>query len=270
MNYSRYIFIGIAIKCALLLSYYLYTRHFVHANGKDIIIGEEQEEFKRRPIDPGGIIIPHSNSLIYEKLKPANALEAEINLSPDPEEPIDVGLRSHANDVAEYDSIDDILAKIDLDGEGKPVKNVPSLESDNAINAITTKLAYNMEDEENDDNNPEVTREQPETNIPKLKITRLSGENNKLYKLNKDSADSGYKIQLSSAWSEKEAKNEWQRIQMRHMKYLKNAHLIIQKVETNNNRIIYLVMAGSYPSLNQAKLVCKKLVSSKQNCIVTK
>jgi len=267
MNYSRYIFIGIAIKCALLLSYYLYTRHFVHTNGKDIIIGEEQEEFKRRPIDPGGIIIPHSNSLIYEKLKPANALEAEINLSPDPEEPIDLGFRSHANDVAEYDSIDDILAKIDLDGEGKPAKNVPSLESDNAI---TTKLAYNMEDEENDDNNPEVTREQLETNIPKLKITRLSGENNKLYKLNKDPADSGYKIQLSSAWSEKEAKNEWQRIQMRHMKYLKNAHLIIQKVETNNNRIIYLVMAGNYPSLNQAKLVCKKLVSSKQNCIVTK
>lgn len=266
MNYSRYIFIGIAIKCALLLSYYLYTRHFVYTNGKDIIIEEEQEKFKRRPIDPGGIIIPHSNSLVYEKLKPANALETEINLSTDPEEPIDLGFRSHPNDVAEYDSIDDILAKIDLDGEGKQAKNVPSLESDNAI---TTKLAYNIEDEENDGNNPDVSREQPD-NIPKLKITRLSGENNKLYKLNKDPVDSGYKIQLSSAWSEKEAKNEWQRIQMRHMKYLKNAQLIIQKVKTNNNRIIYLVMAGNYPSLNQAKLVCKKLVSSKQNCIVTK
>ena len=103
-----------------------------------------------------------------------------------------------------------------------------------------------------------------------LKITRLSGENNKLYKLNKKSADSGYKIQLSSAWSEKEANNEWERIQMRHIKYLKNAQLVIKKVKTNNNRIIYLVMAGNYPSLNQAKLVCKKLVSSKQNCIVTK
>jgi len=267
MSYSRYIFIGLAIKSALLLSYYLYTTHFSHTNGKDIIIGEEQEEFKRRPIDPGGIIIPHSNSLIYEKLKPVSALEAEVNLSSDPEEPLELGFRSHANDVAEYDSIDDILAKIDLDGEGKQAKNVPSLESDNAI---TTKLAYNMEDEENDDNNPDVSREQLETNIPKLKITRLSGENNKLYKLDKDSADSGYKIQLSSAWSEKEAKNEWQRIQMRHMKYLKNAQLIIQKVETNNNRIIYLVMAGKYRSLNQGKLVCKKLVSSKQNCIVTK
>jgi septal ring-binding cell division protein DamX len=96
------------------------------------------------------------------------------------------------------------------------------------------------------------------------------GENNKLYKLNKNSADSGYKIQLSSAWSEKEAKNEWERIQIRHIKYLKNAQLVIKKVKTNNDRIIYLVMAGNYPSLNQAKLVCKKLVSSKQNCIVTK
>ena len=91
-----------------------------------------------------------------------------------------------------------------------------------------------------------------------------------LYKLNKNSAESGYKIQLSSAWSEKEANNEWERIQMRHIKYLKNAQLVIKKVKTNNDRIIYLVMAGNYPSLNQAKLVCKKLVSSKQNCIVTK
>ncbi|WPX98228.1 SPOR domain-containing protein [Candidatus Megaera polyxenophila] len=267
MNYSRYIFIGIAIKCALLLSYYLYTRHFVHANGKDIIIGEEQEEFKRRPIDPGGIIIPHSNSLIYEKLKPANALEAEINLSPDPEEPIDLGFRSHANDVAEYDSIDDILAKIDLDGEDKSAANVSSAAVDDTLNAVPTSI---IEDGGNADNSTDENKGEAESNIPQLKITRLSGENNKLYKLNKDPADSGYKIQLSSAWSEKEAKNEWQRIQMRHMKYLKNAHLIIQKVETNNNRIIYLVMAGNYPSLSQAKLVCKKLVSSKQNCIVTK
>ena len=265
MKYSRYIFIGLVIKCALLLSYYLYARHFSYTNGKDIIIGEEQEEFKRRPIDPGGIIIPHSNSLIYEKLKPASAIETEVNLSSDPEEPLELGFRSHANDVAEYDSIDDILAKIDLEGEGKPAVNVSSPELDNTV---TAELTSNMEDDGNDDNNPDVSK--GEADIPQLKITKLSGENNKLYKLNNDSADSGYKIQLSSAWSEKEAKNEWERIQMRHMKYLKNAQLVIKKVKTNNNRIIYLVMAGNYPSLNQAKLVCKKLVSSKQNCIVTK
>ena len=265
MKYSRYIFIGLVIKCALLLSYYLYTRHFSYTNGKDIIIGEEQEEFKRRPIDPGGIIIPHSNSLIYEKLKPASAIETEVNLSSDPEEPLELGFRSHANDVAEYDSVDDILAKIDLEGEGKPAVNVSSPELDNTV---TAELTSNMEDDGNDDNNPDVSK--GEADIPQLKITKLSGENNKLYKLNNDSADSGYKIQLSSAWSEKEAKNEWERIQMRHMKYLKNAQLVIKKVKTNNNRIIYLVMAGNYPSLNQAKLVCKKLVSSKQNCIVTK
>ena len=110
MKYSRYISIGLVIKCALLLSYYLHTRHFSYTNGKDIIIGEEQEEFKRRPIDPGGIIIPHSNSLIYEKLKPASAIETEVNLSSDPEEPLELGFRSHANDVAEYDSIDDIFS----------------------------------------------------------------------------------------------------------------------------------------------------------------
>lgn len=267
MRYSRSIVIALVIIGALLLSYYLYTRHILYTNGKDIIIGEEQEEFKRRPIDPGGIIIPHSNSLIYEKLKPANVPEAEINLSSDPEEPLELGFRSRANDVAEYDSIDDILAKIDLDGEDKSAANVSSVAVDNTLNAVPTSI---IEDGGNVDNSTEENMGQAESNIPQLKITRLSGENNKLYKLNKNSADSGYKIQLSSAWSEKEANNEWERIQMRHIKYLKNAQLVIKKVKTNNNRIIYLVMAGNYPSLNQAKLVCKKLVSSKQNCIVTK
>ena len=267
MRYSRSIVIALVIIGALLLSYYLYTRHFSHINGNDIIIGEEQEEFKRRPIDPGGIIIPHSNSLIYEKLKPASAIEAEVNLSSEPEEPLELNFRSPANDVAEYDSIDDILAKIDLDGEDKSGMNVSSLEIDANVNAMPTSI---IEDVGNVDNSTDENRGEAESNIPQLKITRLSGENNKLYKLNKNSADSGYKIQLSSAWSEKEAKNEWERIQIRHIKYLKNAQLVIKKVKTNNNRIIYLVMAGNYPSLNQAKLVCKKLVSSKQNCIVTK
>ena len=180
MRYSRYIFIGVVIKCTLLLSYYLYTRHFLYTNGKDIIIGEEQEEFKRRPIDPGGIIIPHSNSLIYEKLKPANAPEAEIKLSSDPEEPLELGFRSHAHDVAEYDSIDDILAKIDLDGEDKSGMNVSSLEIDANVNAMPTSI---IEDVGNVDNSTDENRGEAESNIPQLKITRLSGENNKLYKL---------------------------------------------------------------------------------------
>ncbi len=71
---------------------------------------------------------------IYQKLKPADVIVAEANLLFTPEEPLKLGFRSSANDVAEYE-LDDILGKIDLDAE-----------------------------------------------------------DNKLYKLNKDSADSGYKI----------------------------------------------------------------------------
>jgi len=71
---------------------------------------------------------------IYQKLKPADVIAAEANLLFTPEELLELGFRSPANDVAKYD-LGDILAKIDLDGE-----------------------------------------------------------DNKLYKLNKNSADSGYKI----------------------------------------------------------------------------
>ena len=104
-----------------------------------------------------------------------------------------------------------------------------------------------------------------------LKIIQIDDQNNKLQKLNMHSdKDFGYKLHLSSAWSEKEAKNEWQKIKARHAKYLDKTELTIKKVTASNGKIIYLVMAGNYSSLDKAKLICKKLHLSNQNCIVTK
>ncbi len=95
-------------------------------------------------------------------------------------------------------------------------------------------------------------------------------ENNKLHKVNINNSENNYKLQLTSAWSEKEAKNKWEKIKLRHIKYLKNSKLITKKIKTNDGKIIYLIMAGNYASLSQAKLICKKLIAKKQSCIVTK
>ena len=63
---------------------------------------------------------------------------------------------------------------------------------------------------------------------------------------------------------------KWQTISQKHRKILNDANLIIKKIEGKNERIFFLVMAASYPSLSHAKLLCKKLSKRKQNCIVTK
>ncbi len=257
MRYSKIILFAVITLAGLIA---LYLKYFSHINNKDIILSENQEEYKRKPLDPGGVIIPHSNSLIYEKLKPSNAMIGNVNFLSAPEEPIDLGFKSNLEDVIVYDSIDDILAKIDLNDEDKLIQNEPA-KRDDSVNDTNDLANSNMISNKINDF---------DTTPSKLKITKLETEPNKQYSFNISSVDSDYKIQLSSAWSEKEAQIEWEKIQSRHIKYLKNTKLVIKKVKVNNNRIIYLIMAGNYPSLNQAKLVCKKLVLSKQNCIVTK
>ena len=266
MRYSKIILFAVITLAGLIA---LYLKCFSHINNKDIILSENQEEYKRKPLDPGGVIIPHSNSLIYEKLKPSNAMIGNVNFLSDPEEPIDLGFKSNLENVAVYDSIDDILAKLDLHQEDIIARNEPSNREEDSVSNTTDLVNSNSLHDEIHVSDTPIT---PSTDqiVSKLKITKLGAENNKLYGFNINSVESGYKIQLSSAWSEKEAKTEWQKIQVRHIKYLKNAQLIVKKVKVNNDRIIYLIMSGNYSSLNQAKLICKQLVSNKQNCIVTK
>ena len=263
MRYSKIIFFTLIILTGLVISYYKY---FLHTYNQNIILSEEQEEYKRKPLDPGGVIIPHSNSLIYEKLNINNAIIENINFLSEPEEPIDLIFKSNLEDVIVFDSIDDILAKLNLYEDDEIIQNEYS-NNDNSVNNVNnTANSSNISDKTNDS---DINHNTNQTSS-QLKIIKLSAENNRHYSFSTNSVDSSYKIQLSSAWSEKEAKIEWKKIQLRHAKYLKNKKLVIKKVRITNNKIIYLIMAGNYPSLNQAKLVCKKLTLSKQNCIVTK
>lgn len=264
MNRPRIFLFSAVIFCISVSLYFAYSRYFSPVMAKGIILSEDQEEYKKKPVDPGGIVIPHSNSLIYEKLKPGRATaESRTNLQPDPESPMELEFKANSgaldtqNTDAIYDSIDDILAKLDLSGTepgfafGTPDLQGPELLPNDSVTSEDDQTGGGKKDD--------------------LKIIKVEGsDNRKLRKLGASSVDAGYKLHLSSSWSEKEAKEEWQKIQMRHLKYLGKMQGIIKKVKAKNDKIIYLVMAGSYPSLSQAKLVCKKLHLSKQNCIVTK
>jgi len=260
MNYLKAIILSAIVSGVL---FFFYSKYFMHSKNQDIVLSEEHEEHKRKPVEAGGIVIAHSSSLIYEKLNPGSVVLSKVNVLPDSEKPIELDFKSNPKNMPEYDSIDDILAKIELQAEEEsPQKE--AVTPDNVVmpNSIDSSDELLHEQDATEPSNPLTENG--------LRITNLPEETNKLYNLNINSIDSGYKIQLSSAWSEKEAQNEWKKIQARHVKYLKNAELVIKKVKANNDKIIYLIMAGHYSSVAQAKLICKKLTQAKQNCIVTK
>ena len=235
--------------------------YFYPSNTVDVItLLPDDLETKKKPNDPGGLVLPNSDSLVYERLKGGSPIEKKINLLPEPEEPIEI-TRKQEIKANILDSIDEILDNIEYyeDEYNSPEKNGV----DN-FDYVIPNVLLAKDDDRLEENSIHV----PGSNLNIIKA--LEGER-KLIKANIiDKNEKGYKIQLASAYSQNNAKKKWQSISQRHKKILKDANLIIKKIEGKNERIFFLVMAGSYPSLSHAKLLCKQLSKRKQNCIVTK
>jgi hypothetical protein len=259
MNRKSLFFRIIIILLVALVGVFCY---FKIQNSREIITLSPQEgETKRKPDDPGGIVIPNLDSLVYEKLQKGVAKNRKINILPEPEVPMDLGQKVEDNPVIYLDSIDEILANIEYHEEDVLDNNLATTDELVIPNAIKSSMIVESEEE----------KQKIEIPGTELNIIKSSDNRFKVTEISVVSAeDDGYKIHLTTAFSEGDAKKLWQEITKRHGKVLNGANLITKKIDSKNERIFYLVMAGTYPSLNHAKLVCNRLAARKQNCIVTK
>ena len=254
----------IIISVIFLLSALIATGYsfIIGAYSKEIATLEpEQGAIKIKPKDPGGMVIPHSDSLVYEKIKKGAIRQRKVNLQPDPEFPINMN-RIPETKSKFVDSIEDILANIEY-YEAQLLDD--DLDKENEEHILPNNLLVRIDEQETEADKSlfvSGTRLQ----IIRALESRYKRLDTNILSENQD----GYKIQLSSAYSLSDAKKQWLIIKRKHDKIIKNANLITKKVEGKNERIFFLVMAGTYSSLNHAKLVCRKLAARKQNCIITK
>lgn len=235
--------------------------YFYPSNNIDVVtLLPDDLVTKKKPKDPGGLVLPNSDSLVYERLKGDNFTEKKINLLPEPEEPLEI-IRKQELTANILDSIDEILDNIEYyeDEYISPEKN-----STDNLDYVMPNVLLTKADDKLEENIIRV----PGSNLNIMKA--LEGERKLITTNVVVKNEKGYKIQLASAYSQNDATKKWQSILQRHKKLLKDANLIIKKIEGKNERIFFLVMAGSYPSLSHAKLLCKQLSRRKQNCIVTK
>jgi hypothetical protein len=259
MNRKSLVFRIIIILLVTLGGVFFYFK--IQSSREIVTLSPDEGAAKRKPDDPGGIVIPNSDSLVYEKLQKSVVKNRKVNILPEPEEPIDLGQKTEDNPVIYLDSIDEILAKIEYDDNADP----SSPTSDELVMPNSTKPAEIAQSEEEE---KQAIEDIPGTS---LNVRKSSDNRFKITEVNVVSPeDDGYKIQLTTAFSEGDAKRLWQEITKRHGKILSGANLITKKIDGKNNHILYLVMAGTYPSLNHAKLTCNRLSARKQNCIVTK
>ncbi len=244
------------IFLVFLVLYYLYP----FGNKEVITLEPDEGVTKVKPMDPGGLIVPHSDSSVYDTLHSSSSKHSAVHVLPDPEDPMEIVRNASSAQPQFLDSIDDILANIEYYEESLLDDSLSEHALPNMLASKDAKL--NMH--EHDDRMVLVSG-------TKLRVFKALEDR---YEAPRDNIvldmDGGYKIQLSSASSYEDAKIQWQQIKQRNHKTLNNANLIIKKVEGKNERIFYLVMAGSYPSLNYAKMICRQLSFKKQNCIVTK
>ncbi|MDG1436642.1 MAG: SPOR domain-containing protein [Rickettsiaceae bacterium] len=258
MRRRHVISLGILVLTGLMLMLYVLRP----LNNEIPILQADEGDTKTRPLDSGGVVIPYSDNLVYDKLHSKGTKPDQIHLSPEPEKPITI---EHSVEQSSrfLDSIDAILANIEH-YEKELLESSDG--NDNSDYIIPNKLL----------SKEEANRGESESEFiylpgTKLKIIKSIEDRYKVNSVNVVSQEvKGYKLQLSSAHSEEDARKQWSNIQQKYAKILLNAHFIVKKIEGKNNRIFYLVMAGTYPSLNHAKLVCKRLNAKKQNCIVTR
>lgn len=219
---------------------------------------------KVRPEEPGGIVIPNTDSLIYNQ---EIFNKKRIQLLPDPEEPINIPrpvLDNTSDQLIYTDSIDDILNNLErYEKLYNEISNNADLTDDAAQSGIvesseTAELAVN----------DQVTAEKEKAvnpydlEIQKATTKRRWTKNN----INQN----GYLVQLGVAFNENDAANKWQLIKKKHNKLLGKREMILQKGQGSNGKFFYLIMTGYYESFSDAKYVCRQLIAQKQSCIITK
>lgn len=247
------VLIGIGILVACLF--------FFEKSDREIVtLLPDPGETKKRPEDAGGIVIPNSDSLVYEKLQFGVKKDRKINILPSPEEPLELEESIDEDDsVISMDAIDEILSNI----EYSDVYNNDD-KTDNIDEYIVPPILQDKSEDDSNDNKIIV----PGTNLNIIKSTEKRFDQST--KNVAENSRNAYKLQLSVALSQNDATLKWQNIIKTYGKILGEVRLITKKIVNNDNRIFYLVMAGTYPSLDQAKTACRKLHAHKQNCLIIK
>ncbi|MCC8369652.1 MAG: SPOR domain-containing protein [Rickettsia endosymbiont of Oxypoda opaca] len=233
--------IFIIIIILLTAGYFFYHYHYnnkpvitIYPDGSPAKI-KPQEIENTKPFKIGGSI--------YENLASQKTLIKDAKLLPEPEKPININSRRRTDEkiedlltdfstgVDQFDKISDLIPLNDMPGD---IVDSPKIEE----------------------------------NTTGLNIIKINRENAKIKQPQDYNKVEGYKIQLASVKSEAEAVEEGERIKKKFIKILKNANITTKKVKYDDGKFFYLVLAGDYKSLAQAKAICKKLSYQQQSCVL--
>jgi hypothetical protein len=227
----------------LAIIWYCYYNDFIFKKRQIVTLYPDKGETKIKPLDSGGIVLPNSNSSIYESFHINNTPKKQVVLLPEPEKPIII---SAAKDQEDQDIIDQAISSL-------------------STNSLIDQGVNHNDNKSNLKGN--LPQAKPAQNV--LNIITIKQEPNKLTDIiNNKKLKKYYKLQLTSVKSRKQGKEEWRILQQKHAKLLGNLQFSLKKMEIEKGKIFYLLLAGKYNTVSEAKLMCKKINRRQQNCVI--
>lgn len=260
---SSRVLIIVFILAALGSSYAIYT-HYSWSSGEIVTIYPDLNPTKIRPKEAGGVVVANVGNIVYESLKSQKGKQ-KVVLQPEPEKPLNL-IHQPVFDDKNIDPIDEILSGIVESDYDKYQKHKVT---NNTKTSDEKGLSENIKHQPTQTENLQKKKDVSEQTG--LNITRVTETRSKIYKHNLPNLQSKgrYKIQLASVKSVIEAEKELERIKKKYGKTLSRSNLAIKKVQYTKGKIFYIILAGEYKSIGEARLICRKLSDSSQSCIIS-
>ncbi|MFV9875671.1 MAG: SPOR domain-containing protein [Rickettsiales endosymbiont of Dermacentor nuttalli] len=276
----------IAFTFAALAWYMLDNLYSGDENEEIPVIKSDLSPIKIKPDDPGGMIVPNMDKDVYNNLIEGNNNEKpQEYVLPMPEEPLNprIIIKNEIKpNINSIESINDIKSDTTKNNhiDNNTTSNNDVMLSDNSEELTPKNEAHNQASEQIQKNTEEViktVKESIQHNIPNtvtapdIKHIPDNQTNKIMHKSSRKSTNkTGYKIQLGAFKSQKEVEIEWKKIKTRYANILgKNTHSI-EKKDLGTKGIFYRLQVGPLNSETEARMICQKLSTYKQNCFVVK
>lgn len=210
--------------------------------------------------------IVSNNDSIYDTLKNQSESIKAVNLIPEPETPINLNPQKSKQ---EEDAIDNIISNIVDEKNKQEPQNILPESRNNEILLNPTIHKDILTSEPLTKENSDFNEKKPENKS--LNIVTIPSDAVAMHPKEKalpKSYKTDYYIQIASTRTKAQADKEWSRISKSQSKILSGLGHKIVKHEMVGSGVFYQLLTGPIKNSSNAKLICKKLVNAKQNCII--
>lgn len=229
------------------------------------------EPFKRKPLDPGGLEVPHQDKLVFNRLAPGQVPEPVERLLPPPEEPAErLESSPDARPTAPEITPETLPETAATELPERKVEAVPSPQAAPEPEANTPPappappVEAPSEAAQAESTTPPPS---PPRAIPFFRDSEPPQTASKPAGPQAAPPGKGWKVQLAAVSSEVNARTEWARIQGKHEDLLGTLALNIQTVKLDRGKF-YRIQAGTLSDEDAARALCRQLKSENQDCLI--